>query len=292
MESRLCSLPRHADLDDRWRRRADALARLAVDAGGAILPYFRCGDVETRLKDDGSPVSVADLAANRLILEGLGSLEADIPIISEESPEPTGQGSSGAIFFVDPLDGSRDFLRGNAGFTVNIALVIDQKPVCGVVYAPALKRLFIAATPDYAWEYEATPTPYWRRLRVRSPDPAGWVVAESYSHRSRRLDRFLEAIPQGERIAIGSSIKFCLIAAAEADLYLRLGRTMHWDTAAGHAIIQAAGGAVVALPEGNELTYRHVATTEEARANPAFIAYGHPPRNNPMIAQILAADPE
>jgi 3'(2'),5'-bisphosphate nucleotidase len=250
-----------------------SLLNLAIDAGRAIMAIY-AGDAETRWKHDATPVTAADLAAENIILAGLARLAPDIPVISEESAYLNGNTSKPGIFFlVDPLDGTKEFLSRNGEFTVNIALVENSSPVAGVILAPAKARLFWGETGQGAFESALAADftiagPPFRRLSAL-PVPAHRLrVVASRSHRDAETEVWLNSCDVGELLCAGSSLKFCLLAAGEADIYPRFGRTMEWDTAAGHAILSAAGGKVLTL-HGTPLTYG-----KPSFANPSFIARG------------------
>jgi len=247
------------------------------DAGRSIMSYYHTG-VEVSVKSDNSPVTLADTDAEIIILKALGLIAPEIPVISEEAA------SQGIIpqvadrfFLVDPLDGTKEFIRHNGEFTVNIALIENATPIMGIVYAPALARMFFAPSADKAYELElscdASPQlDQAQRLKVRSPPPQGLTAAVSRSHIDARTDRFLEQFNIAERRSAGSSLKFCLIASAEIDIYPRTGPTMEWDTAAGQAVLQAAGGCVT-IDDGSPLAYGKV---EAGYKNPPFTAWGIP----------------
>ena len=222
-----------------------------------------------------TPVTDADLAAEAVILAGLARIAPDIPVISEEAAAAGAESHTGERFFlVDPLDGTREFLSRNGEFTINIALIEREEPVAGVVYAPALARMFWGERGRGAGEGEVAPggesDAVWRPIRVRARPQTGLKVVASRSHRDARTESWLETIDVGELVSAGSSLKFCLLAAGEADLYPRFGRTMEWDTAAGHAVLVAAGGRV-ATEDGAPLTYGKRARGFD---NPGFIASG------------------
>ncbi len=248
---------------------------LAHVAGAAVMEvYARGGDV--RLKDDRSPVTEADLASERIILEGLKKIAPDIPVISEEATAEGQEPVAGKRFFlVDPLDGTKEFLSRNGEFTINIALIEDGEPKLGVVYAPALGRLFWGQSGEGAWHAE---TPHdgklasdgWRPIKARSCPDAGATVVASRSHRDAETEAWLKTRKVADLVSAGSSLKFCLLASGEADLYPRFGRTMEWDTAAGHAVLVAAGGRVDTA-EGVPLKY---GKKERGFDNPGFIARG------------------
>jgi 3'(2'), 5'-bisphosphate nucleotidase len=244
-----------------------ALDAVARDAGAAILGVYE-SDFAVRDKDDRSPVTDADEKAERLILARLAALTPDIPVVGEESvaaghvPDIGG----GRFWLVDPLDGTREFINRNGEFTVNIALVVDGTPVLGVVYAPALGALYAGAGPGTATRTIADSAP--AAIAARPAPADGLVAVASRSHRDARTDEFLATMAVRDFTAAGSSLKFCLVAAGEADVYPRLGRTMEWDTAAGHAVLNAAGGSVRTL-EGAPLGYG-----KPGFENPFFVARG------------------
>ncbi len=240
---------------------------LATSAGQAIMRIYQ-GPIDARHKADKSPVTDADHAAEAVILEGLQLHFPDIPIISEEAFAAGTRPAVGDRFFlVDPLDGTKEFLSRNGEFTVNIALIEHGVAVLGVVYAPARERLFSGEVGGGAFEHgKGAPHP----LRVRKA-PAGAIIAvASRSHNNPQTEEFLSRYKIAQRVEAGSSLKFCLIAAGEADLYPRLGPTMEWDTAAGHAVLAAAGGRVLTL-DGTPLLYGKVS---EGFRNPTFLAEG------------------
>ncbi|WP_279481914.1 3'(2'),5'-bisphosphate nucleotidase CysQ [Aureimonas sp. SK2] len=250
----------------------EPLAALALSAGERILVHYR-PDVAVSRKGDGSPVTAADQEAETLILEGLRGLAPGIPIVAEEEAAAGRVPAACARFFlVDPLDGTREFVGGNGEFTVNIALIEDGEPVLGVVLAPALRRLF-AGSPSGAWRREADGPLVPMRVR---PAPAALTAVGSRSHGSPETAGFLDGLPVAAFAACGSSLKFCLLAAGEADLYPRFGRTMEWDTAAGDAILRAAGGRVTTC-DGRPLVYGKRGRPDETDfANPDFLAFGDP----------------
>jgi len=250
-----------------------ALSALAHTAGIEVMKIY-AEPVSAALKADLSPVTEADLAAERIILEGLARIAPQIPVISEEAAS---QGripqAAQQFFLVDPLDGTREFISRNGEFTINIALIENAKPVAGVVYAPAINRIFrgsLGLKAEQATLSADSPeaSAKWQPIRALPVPPKGLRVVASRSHRDAETDAFLAARDVTDLVAAGSSLKFCLIAAGEADLYPRFGRTMEWDTAAGDAILRAVGGQVVTL-DGAPLTYRK---TTDGFANPSFIA--------------------
>ncbi|TMJ39671.1 MAG: 3'(2'),5'-bisphosphate nucleotidase CysQ [Alphaproteobacteria bacterium] len=236
-----------------------ALAGLAVTAGREIMAIY-AKPLTAREKADLTPVTEADETAERIILAGLKSQDPDIPVISEEAAAAGFIPETGERFYlVDPLDGTKEFLSRNGEFTVNIALIDKGSPIAGVVLAPALGRLFCGETGGGAFEAhleaEANVKALaWHSLKARVAAPDGPVVVASRSHRDQRTEAFLKCLKVKRIVSAGSSLKFCLLASGEADLYPRFGRTMEWDTAAGHAVLTAAGG-YVGLETGEPLTY-------------------------------------
>ena len=257
---------------------------LALAAGKRTLEVWRQG-VEVAAKADASPVTQADREAEEIILAGLRAAFPGVPIVAEEEVSAglgpdAADGSAGDIFFlVDPLDGTREFVRGGDDYTVNIALVRGGAPAVGVVYAPARNMLY-TGRPGLA---EAVATDADHRPRERraiAARPAGTppTIVASRSHNTPETDAFIARHAPAERVSVGSSLKFCLLAAGEADLYPRFGRTMQWDTAAGDAVLRAAGGQTRALDD-TPLPYGPGTCPDDAPfANPHFIAQGQPSR--------------
>jgi 3'(2'), 5'-bisphosphate nucleotidase len=251
----------------------DIMIAAALEAGAAARAIFK-GDLELRHKKDDSPVTAADHAAEAIILARLGAQIAGVPIIAEEEVEAGRVPSVGhAFFLVDPLDGTREFVAGRPEFTVNIALVRAGAPVLGVVYAPASMNLYAGDVPSAA-AFRATASSdrldgiARQPIHVRGAPAAGLTAVASRSHRSPETDAYLQRYTVTSIASIGSSLKFCLVATGEADLYPRLGTTMEWDTAAGHAVLAAAGGKVV-IGDGTPLLYG-----KSGFRNPWFIATG------------------
>lgn len=247
------------------------IRRLALDAGRAIMAVRAAPDFEVRAKSDTSPVTEADMAADRLIGAGLRAAFPDIPVVTEEDAA-SHIGGHTRFFLVDPLDGTRDFVAGRPDFTVNIALIEGGRPVIGVVHAPAKGRLF-RTLPGGPVQEDVDPsgTPVAateRVIRCRRPDNGALDVVASKSHRDQATDDFIARFPVREFKSAGSSLKFCLLAAGEADFYPRLGRTMEWDTAAGHAVLAAAGGEVVDFRSLKPLAYG-----KPGYENPHFLAF-------------------
>ena len=219
-----------------------ALEDLARAAGAAIMEVYAT-DFSVERKGDDSPVTEADQKAEALILPGLRALTPDIPIVAEEEAAAGRIPDVGASFWlVDPLDGTKEFIKKNGEFTVNIGLIVGGKPVAGVVYAPALDVLWSGADGQ-AFREDASGR---RAIACRTPPEKGAVVLDSRSHRApERLTEFLAKLPEARLENAGSSLKFCKVADASADFYPRFGPTCEWDVAAGHAVLAAAGGEVV-----------------------------------------------
>jgi 3'(2'), 5'-bisphosphate nucleotidase len=252
------------------------LAQAVTAAGPAILEVYEAGCTAT-LKGDGSPLTEADLRAQEKILAALARLTPGIPVVSEEdSGERAPCGPNEIFILVDPLDGTREFLARNGEFTVNAALIERGAPVAGAVYAPVLGELWVGGAEAFhcGGVHGETPPPksQWRPISGRVA-PAKMTALASRSHLDPATKAFLEKLPIGESRSAGSSLKFCLLAEGKADVYPRFGPTMEWDTAAGHAVLLAAGG-VVLREDGAPLSY---GKTESGLRNPSFIAWGRPP---------------
>ncbi|MCZ4303778.1 3'(2'),5'-bisphosphate nucleotidase CysQ [Zoogloeaceae bacterium G21618-S1] len=244
----------------------DRLIPIVRDAGELIMTIYG-SDFSVRGKTDQSPVTEADERAEALILPALATLLPDTPIVAEEAAAAGEIPNVGARFWlVDPLDGTKEFISRNGEFTVNIALIEDGQPTVGVVLAPALDRLFAGAVGHGAFVEDADGR---RPIAVRSVPAEGLTVVASRSHGdATALDAFLAGRKVAELRGAGSSLKICLVAAGEADLYPRLGRTMEWDIAAGHAVLSAAGGRLTRTDDA-QLTYG-----KPDFANPHFVAAG------------------
>jgi 3'(2'), 5'-bisphosphate nucleotidase len=244
-----------------------AAERIAREAAEVILEVYH-GDFSVHDKADASPVTAADERAEALIVPALHALTPALPVVAEEAAARGEAPVPGALFWlVDPLDGTREFVARNGEFTVNIALVHGGEPVLGVVYAPVSGRMFAGARGQGAWLAE--PGAARRAIACRRAPADGLVLACSRSHGDdAALARWLGATVVARRVVAGSSLKFGLLAAGEADLYPRLGRTMEWDTAAGHAVLAAAGGSVCDLA-GRPLRYG-----KPGCENPHFVARG------------------
>ncbi|MGH8150343.1 MAG: 3'(2'),5'-bisphosphate nucleotidase CysQ [Steroidobacteraceae bacterium] len=249
----------------------EAMIGAAIEAGRAAYAIYRRG-FQVLEKADASPVTDADHASEAIILERLAACASATPIVAEEAAA-AGQIPAAAeeFFLVDPLDGTREFIAGRGEFTVNIALVRGGAPALGVVYAPALGQLFAGDAPSghaFVSDLRAQAAGPREPIRVRRAPEAGLTAVASRSHSTPETDAYLARYAVGERVSVGSSLKFCLVAQGRADLYPRLGPTMEWDTAAGHAVLLGAGGTVVA-PDGEPLRYG-----KPQYRNPWFIASG------------------
>lgn len=242
------------------------LSRTARAAGHAVMQVYE-EDHAASLKHDGSPVTKADQGAEAIILRDLERLEPHIHVVSEENVESHCLAPPDRFFLVDPLDGTKEFLKkdGQGGFTVNIALIEQGIPVLGVVYAPALDRMFVGGHGVGAVE---TSNGIQKKIRIRPCPGNGPVAVASCSHRDEETDGWLTDNRITQTKSIGSSLKFCLVASGEVDVYPRFGCTMEWDTAAGDAVLRAAGG-TVRTPDNQPFMYGK----SEYRNGP-FIACG------------------
>ena len=253
-----------------YEKLAGVMRTLALDAGAAIMEIYGREDMGVEAKADASPVTAADRAADAIISDGLRAAFPDIALVTEEQAA-THKVDARTFLIVDPLDGTKEFVHRRGDFTVNIALVEDGVPTRGVVYAPAKGRMFLTRADGRSVE-EAGPfgdTPgETREIAVTRPDNAALMVVASKSHRDQATDDYIARYAVRDMTSAGSSLKFCLVATGEADLYPRLGRTMEWDTAAGHAVLAGAGGRVIRFDDHTPLTYG-----KDGFANPFFIAH-------------------
>ena len=243
---------------------------LALQSGEAIMEIYNVDHVSFETKADDSPVTLADKAADQIIFAGLKQAFPTIPVVTEEQASSHLQQHE-TFLIVDPLDGTKEFIKKTAEFTVNIALIEDGVPTRGIVYAPAIKRLFYTDATGQPIEEKAPLGGNNQRqlspISVKIPDNEALIVVASKSHRDQNTDAYISKYSVANSTSAGSSLKFCLLAAGEADFYPRLGRTMEWDTAAGHAILNAAGGAVVHFN-----THRALEYGKSNYENPHFIA--------------------
>lgn len=258
-----------------------AVRSIARSAGAAIIEVYQRleqpGTVAIERKADASPLTEADLAAHRVIVDGLRALTPDWPVLSEEDADvPLAERSGWSRFWlVDPLDGTKEFLSRNDEFTVNIALVENHRPILGVVHVPVTGIDYFAIASAGAWKAE-NPDESGSRIRVAPRSRAPIRVIGSRSHASARLTDALHALGSHELVSMGSSLKFCVLAEGAADVYPRIGPTSEWDTAAAHAIVRGAGGDVVRL-DGSPLEYNR----GSGWLNPDFIAIG--PRDHDWV---------
>ena len=262
---------RRDDLEQRIDKLLPSLCQTARKAGEAILDVYRQNFAVSNKIDD-SPVTAADLAAEACILSSLAKLTPDIPAISEEDfykgsiPDI----SSGVFWLVDPLDGTKEFVKKNGNFTVNMGLIAQGVPVAGVLYAPVGEMLYFANGSSAFMQRNNGPV---HPILTRAVPAEGMDVLSSRTHRNPgRFDAFIKPFPVKQIRHYGSSLKMGMIAAGEADLYPRFGLTMEWDTAAGHAIVNAAGGAVL-QPDGSPLIYG-----KPGFKNPPFVVWGRRPQ--------------
>jgi len=249
------------------------LTELVIRAGAAILAVNR-GAMSVHGKVDGSPVTEADLAADRIIGEGLERLAPGLPALSEERVDLASPPYGGSFFLIDPLDGTKEFLAGRDEFTVNIALVTNATPLLGIIGAPALGLIWRGLVGRGAERLNAADMARAAAIHTRSLPKAGepWTVAVSRSHGDQRTEAFIAARPGAVRQTRGSALKFGLVAEGVADIYPRLAPTCEWDIAAGHAVVTAAGGKV-SDAQGRELAFG------QGRKDfivPEFIAWGDP----------------
>ena len=248
-----------------YERLAAAARRLALEAGRTIMAFYRDGTpVET--KADSTPVTEADRAADGLLVTGLQAATPDIPVISEESTSTGPAPAGGRFWLVDPLDGTREFIARTGEFTVNIALIEDGRPVLGVLHAPAQGETYVADGLGQAVRTVGNGARH--AIRARRVPSKGPAVLASRLHRDPETDRYIANLRPDRIESAGSALKFGLLARGAADIYPRFGRTMEWDTAAGHAILSAAGGHVRDL-NGRELSYG-----KAGFVNPPFVACG------------------
>ena len=244
----------------------EAVLGICRQAGDAIMNVYG-SEFRVDYKDDRSPLTEADQQAHGIIVAGLAELTPDIPVLSEESPPRAFEKrrSWDTFWLVDPLDGTKEFVKRNDEFTVNVALIEGRRAILGVVRAPVLETDYYGAVEHGAWRRQAGRDV---RIRVTTPSSHPPRVVGSRSHRGASLDKFLDALGDYQLIPMGSSLKICLVAAGQADIYPRLGPTSEWDTAAAQAVLESAGGYMM------DLTGRRLDYNKADILNPHFLAYG------------------
>ena len=246
------------------------MRRLSIQAGEAIMEVYQRPELAVREKQDTSPVTEADEAADAVIYDGLQKAFPGFPIVTEEQSS-THDLDVKSFLIVDPLDGTKEFIKRRGDFTVNIALVEDGEPVLGVVYAPARQRMFFTLADGGVVEesgpFDEQVVGETKPIRVAKPDSQALRVVASKSHRDQATDDYIAQYDVFDLVSAGSSLKFCLVAAGEADFYPRLGPTMEWDTAAGHAVLLASGGMVLDKATQEPLRYG-----KPGFRNPFFLA--------------------
>jgi 3'(2'), 5'-bisphosphate nucleotidase len=246
---------------------------IAFEAGAAIMKIYNEGDFGVEMKSDNSPLTLADKAAHNIIVRGLNS--TGIPVLSEEADEEVSYNIRkewNRLWIVDPLDGTKEFIKRNGEFTVNIALVENGVPVMGVVYAPALRKLYYGSVNNGAFVIEGDSSDDRVIAIGQNQPPDTFTIVGSRSHGSPETEAYIEDMKKKHGdvsfVASGSSLKFCLVAERKAHAYPRFAPTMEWDTAAGHAVLLAAGGSVKVWPDDVQLHYNR-----EQLRNPWFLAF-------------------
>jgi len=246
------------------------IIRLSVSAGNSIMEVYNT-DFDVVQKSDNSPVTAADMAAHHVIVNGLNKLTPDIPVLSEESAKIPFEERTlwQRYWLVDPLDGTREFVKRNGEFTVNIALIDNHESVLGVVYAPVTGDLYYAERGNGA--YKKSPDSEPTKISSRKKEAQCTIIAGSRSHRGDSLTLFLKNIGEHEVIPMGSSLKSCLVAEGRADIYPRLGPTSEWDTAAAQCVVEEAGG-LLTTTDMKPMRYN----TKDSLLNPHFLVIGDP----------------
>ncbi|PCD76434.1 3'(2'),5'-bisphosphate nucleotidase CysQ [Pseudothioclava arenosa] len=255
-----------------FERLETVMRQLALEAGAKIMDIYNAPDFEVKTKSDASPVTEADEAADALISAGLRAAFPDVALVTEEQAASHGQDVS-TFLIVDPLDGTKEFIKRRGEFTVNIAYVENGVPLRGIVYAPAIGRLFYTradgtSVEETGPEFHAQAVNAQTPISVSMPDNRALMVVASKSHRDQATDDYINRYAVADMKSAGSSLKFCLVATGEADIYPRLGRTMEWDTAAGDAVLRGAGGEMVRFDDHTTFTYG-----KAGFENPFFIAF-------------------
>jgi 3'(2'), 5'-bisphosphate nucleotidase len=252
----------------------DKLLALAKQAGDAVMDIYK-KDFAVYDKSDSSPLTEADLASHHILVDGLKAIAPAIPVLSEESTDAEKEErlSWSEYWLIDPLDGTKEFIKKNGEFTINVALIKDGQPVWGVVYAPALDTLYWGELGQGAFKQEGDAPAKVIQCGDNPSVKTGWRVVGSRSHQSDDFKAFMEALPEADIVAMGSSLKLCLVAEGAADLYPRLGPTSEWDTAAAHAVVLAAGGQVLEVESLKPLIYN---SRPDTLLNPYFIVCKEP----------------
>ncbi|UZD90657.1 3'(2'),5'-bisphosphate nucleotidase CysQ [Cognatishimia activa] len=247
------------------------MRRLSIEAGRKIMEIYESDDFEVKQKSDDSPVTIADEAADAIISVGLREAFPDVMLVTEEQAD-SHKAKGDTFLIVDPLDGTKEFIHRRGDFTVNIAYVENGVPQRGVVFAPARNRMFFTQADGQSVEetgaFEPDAVGTITEINVAEADNSAVMIVASKSHRDQTTDDYINKYNVKDSKSAGSSLKFCLVATGEADIYPRVGRTMEWDTAAGHAVLLGAGGDVVRFDDHTPLKYG-----KEDFANPFFIAY-------------------
>ncbi|MDH5610905.1 MAG: 3'(2'),5'-bisphosphate nucleotidase CysQ [Gammaproteobacteria bacterium] len=241
---------------------------IARQAGARILEIYN-SDYAIEEKDDKSPLTDADIAAHRTIIKALAALTPDIPVLSEESIKPSFEARQQwqTYWLVDPLDGTKEFIKRNGEFTVNIALINNHKSIIGIIHVPVLNIDYYGWKDGGSFKIEHGKEP--KAIQVRKQAGDKLIVVSSRSHSSEQLQTYMKNLGNAELLNMGSSLKFCLIAEGQADLYPRIGFTSEWDTAAAHCIVEQAGGYMTKL-DMSELDYN----TKDSLLNPFFLVFG------------------
>ena len=245
--------------------------RLSLEAGEIVMKFYDSESFDIKLKADNSPLTAADKEADTHISRGILEYFSNVPLVTEEQVQ-THTSKYKSFIIVDPLDGTKEFINRNGDFTVNIAYVENGEPLVGVVYAPAKKRLFYTLSTSNAVEeyypFDKNIAGEIKLLKPRVPDNDNLIMVASKSHQNQETKDYISKYSVSALKGAGSSLKFCLLASGEADIYPRLGRTMEWDTAAGQAILNSAGGKVVKFNDHSAMLYG-----KTSYENPFFVAY-------------------
>lgn len=246
-----------------------SIVELARQAGQAIMEIYQ-KDFAIYDKSDSSPLTEADLAAHHILVDGLTKLEPTYPVLSEESGDniKTERFNWDTYWLIDPLDGTKEFIKKNGEFTVNIALIQKGKAILGVVYAPALDTLYFGEAGKGSYKQDGGSEPISIKIRPKPQAKNDYIIVGSRSHQSDEFKTFIKDYPGAEIVSMGSSLKLCLVAEGKADIYPRLGLTSEWDTAAAQAVVEAAGGQVIQHDNNEPLIYN---SNKDTLLNPFFI---------------------